>query len=282
MTEHAEYLSQRDHIEAALASICRRERLAPADADDFCSSFRLRLIEDDYAMLRAFQGRSSLRTYLLAVVAHAYQDWRNARWGKWRNSTEARRLGPLAVILERLVVRDGLTLDEAYETLRTNYGRRESRAAIEQLAAMLPARVPRKFVSADVLLARQGAAHGGESALRQSEAAADAARMTAAVAAAVDRLTPQDRLILRMRFEEGVTVVRIAKALDLDQKALYRRIDRMLAALRAALQAAGLTAESAREVLEARGFDLVERPRETPGPVRQEGEGRRVETVRGE
>ena len=41
------------------------------------------------------------------------QDWRNARWGKWRPSAEARRQGALATHLERLMRRDGLTFEEA-------------------------------------------------------------------------------------------------------------------------------------------------------------------------
>jgi hypothetical protein len=75
-------------------------------------------MENDYRAIRAFAGRSSLHTYLLSVIAHYYQDWRNARLGKWRPSTEARRLGPVAVRLETLIGRDGLTLDQACELLR--------------------------------------------------------------------------------------------------------------------------------------------------------------------
>jgi RNA polymerase sigma factor for flagellar operon FliA len=38
------------------------------EADDFASHPKLKLIEDDYAILRKFQGRSSLRTYLTVVI----------------------------------------------------------------------------------------------------------------------------------------------------------------------------------------------------------------------
>lgn len=280
--KHAEYLSHREQIEAALAFVCRRERLSPANADDFCSIFRLRLMQDDYAILRAFQGRSSFRTYLLSVIAHAYQDWRNARWGKWRNSTEARRLGPLAVLLERLVVRDGLTLDEAYETLRINHRTRESRDSIERLAALLPPRSPRRFVSADVLADVGAAHHHPGEAIRQADAAAAASRISDTLAAALDRFNAQDRVILRMRFEEDFTVARIARVLQLDQKPLYRRLERLIAALRGALEARGLTPDVAREVLDARGFDVRDEGRENAGAVRPFQEGPRVATARKE
>ena len=50
-----------------------------------------------------FEGRSQLRTYLITVVQRHFLDDRNARWGKWRPSSIARRIGPIAVLLDLLV-----------------------------------------------------------------------------------------------------------------------------------------------------------------------------------
>ncbi len=55
------------------------------------------------------------------VVQRLFLDHRNRQWGKWRPSAEAKRRGPLAILLERLVVRDGWTFEQAVETLRTNH-----------------------------------------------------------------------------------------------------------------------------------------------------------------
>ena len=44
-------------------------------------------------------------------------------------------------------------------------------------------------------------------------------------------LAPEQRLILKMRFDDGVPVADIARALHLDQKRLYRTIERLLADL---------------------------------------------------
>ncbi len=52
-----------DHT-AAAANI----RLSPADRDDVCAEIFLRLIENDFAILRRFRGQASLASYL-AVVA---------------------------------------------------------------------------------------------------------------------------------------------------------------------------------------------------------------------
>jgi DNA-binding Lrp family transcriptional regulator len=65
---------------------------------------------------------------------------------------------------------------------------------------------------------------------------------------AMDRLGAQDRLIFALRFHDGRTLVDIAKALQLDQKALYRRVERLLRELHAELQAGGIEGEAALEI----------------------------------
>jgi hypothetical protein len=70
-------------------------------------------------------------------------------------------------------------------------------------------------------------------------------------------LSVEDRLILRMRYDSNLGVVEIARALQLEQKPLYRRIQRLLAALRSAMEQVGVTAEVAREAFQAHGFDAV-------------------------
>src|SRR5262249_55699200 len=109
-------------IDDITAQVCRRHRLTSADANDFRSDVRAHFIDRDYEVLRRFEGRSSLATYVTVVVQRLFFDFRNRQWGRWRPSAEAKRLGPTAILLERLVVRDGWTLEQAAETLRVNHG----------------------------------------------------------------------------------------------------------------------------------------------------------------
>lgn len=265
------YLSQRDLIERAITAVCRHHHLWGDDADDFAGVVRLHCVEDDYAVLRRFQGRSSLRTYLLAVITHCFQDYRNARWGKWRPSAEARRLGPLAVRLETLVVRDGLTLDEAHETLRTNFRATESRDDIERLAARFPSRHGRSFVSVEVLDACPSADGGAEAPLHSQEVGRAAREATVVLARTLSALPPEDQLILRMRFTDDCSIADIGRALHLDQKPLYRRVERLLGELRASLEAQGLGGEAVADLFAEGGFDRLaaEAPPETGGEVRR-------------
>jgi RNA polymerase sigma factor (sigma-70 family) len=260
------YLSNADLIERALAMVCRRHGLYGADAEDFASTARLHLIENDYAVLRQFQGRSSLPSYLVVVITRQFQDWRNARWGKWRPSAEAKRLGETAVRLETLTVRDGLTIDEAYEVLRTHHKISVTRAELESMAARFPVRHKKSFVDEEAMSALPSSDRGGEESAMSKEAERTARRAAIALTASLRQLPPQDRLILKMRFEDSCPVARIADALQLEQKPLYRRIDRLLFGLRRTLESEGVKADELVEAWAQRGFDMLDQ--EKLGEVR--------------
>ena len=98
-----------------IRAVVRRGRLPPADAEDFSQGVQLKFLESGYEAFARFDGRSSLRTYLTTVVWRLLLDWRTAAYGKWRPSAVARRLGAQAVRLDRLLNRDGLTVDEAIQ-----------------------------------------------------------------------------------------------------------------------------------------------------------------------
>src|SRR6266498_2338556 len=77
------FLSQLGWIERVVAAICRRHGLARDDAEDFASWTTLKLIENDYAVLRKFRGESAVTTYLAVVIAMLFRDYRTHRWGRW-------------------------------------------------------------------------------------------------------------------------------------------------------------------------------------------------------
>src|SRR5688500_3157528 len=106
-------------IDRLLGAVCRRNGFPPDDSEEFGSWARLRLIDNDYAILGKWRGESSLPTYLTAVIVNLFRDYRIQIWGKWRPSAEARRLGPAAVQLEKLMGQDGRSFPEAVAVLRS-------------------------------------------------------------------------------------------------------------------------------------------------------------------
>ena len=215
-------------LSAVLRSVARR-RLGPDDAADFVQSAELRVLQRRYDVLARFDGRSSLRTYLHAVVARLLLDWRNTAYGKWRPSASARRLGPVAVFLDRLISRDGCTAAEAVEIARTRWPHLPA-ASLVELTERMPAHSPRRVVLRG--LRDDVAITEFDDPVVRGEAEEAARRQRNAVGRALRTLAPGDREILRARYVEGRTVRAIAETAGLDPKALYRRLERLLIGLR--------------------------------------------------
>jgi RNA polymerase sigma factor for flagellar operon FliA len=244
------FLSQLDVIERVISFVSSRHHLPGIDADDFSSHVKLKLIEDDYAVLRKFEGRSSLRTYLTVVVQRLFLDYRISAWGKWRPSAEAKRSGEVAILLERLMQREGYGFEEACELMETNYQVTLPRAEIEAIAARLPQRFRRRFESDAGLIDLPADQPSLEEVVAGHERVATAARLEAVLNEAMGRLDPQDRLIFELQYRDGRSIADIARALRLDQKALYRRVDGCKEALLADLQAAGMDKAQVSEILQ--------------------------------
>jgi len=234
------FLSQLDVIERVISFVCARHHLPRVEADDFGSHVKLKLIEGDYRILREFKGRSSLKTFLTTVINHLFLDYRNSAWGKWRPCAGAKRMGPVAILLEQLTGRDGQTFEEACELLETKHRVTLSRPELEAIAAKLPPRTRRRFEGDDMLEQMAADQPGPDDIAADHERELAASRARDALRVALARLPPTDQLILRLRYEDGVTVVDIARRLSLEPKGLFRHIARLLKRLRGELGGNGI------------------------------------------
>ena len=107
-------LDNLDLVERLVRFTARRHHLSFTDAEEFASIVRLKLVENDFAILRKFEGRSLLSTYLTVVIERLCHDFSIARWGKWRPSAAARRQGDVAMLLERSAVGNRLGLGRGF------------------------------------------------------------------------------------------------------------------------------------------------------------------------
>lgn len=228
-------------IDDVTAQVCRRHRLNATEADDFRSDVRLHFIERNYEVLRKFEGRCALSTYVNVVVQRVFLDWRNRLWGRWRPSTDARRLGPTAILIERLVVRDGWPLEQALEMVRVNH-QIEIDDTIRAFCNTFAARTPgRRLVSEDDAADVASPGPLADDNLVSAERDFLARRVQAALDRARQGLPPLDRLILKMRFDDRAAVADIARALHLEQRPLYRTLERLLKTVGEAMTAEGIS-----------------------------------------
>lgn len=246
-------LDHLDLIDQIVRTTGRRRHLSAVEQEEFASFVKLRLVEDDYAILRKFQNRSTLWTYLAAVIERLSLDFCVERWGRWRPSAMADRLGPVAVVLERLVNRDGHTIEEAMEIVRTNHAvgltYNELRALWEQLPIRSRTTEVGEEAAASVRSTDSSEANIEDAARKQ-----DIDRLEGVLRSAFAALPAQDRLMIALRFDHNLSVADIAKTLHSSVPTVHRRLDRSLKELRTALSRGGF---NPREVSSLIGHSTV-------------------------
>ena len=241
MNPETMYLQHLDSIERIAAFVARRAHLNPDDSADFVQIVCVKLLENDYAIIRKFESRSSFSTYLTTVILRLFHQWRVEMWGKWRPSAEARRLGEKAITLERLITRDAYTFAEAVKTLTTRSGGVYTVAELETLYIRLPVRNARPVLVAEESTPEVAAADSTADDRVEAQERERLARQCAkALDAALAKFADEDRLILQLRFWDSRKVPEIAQITGIDQKKIYKRLEKLLRELRAALESAGV------------------------------------------
>ena len=229
-------------VREILDYIARRHRLTSEDREDFASFAMVKLVENDYARISKFRGESQFNTYLTVVLQRLFLDYRTQKWGKWRPSTVAQRLGTVAMKLETLLYRDGFDFHEAREILLTSTACDRTEEELWELAGKLPRR-ERFFCVDEEVLARLGTTRHVDDFDRH-EAAGLLGELESQLKDATGDLSSEDRWLLKMRFDEGLSVPEIATVVNLKPKTIYARITRLLKRIRCRLEQAGVRWET--------------------------------------
>jgi RNA polymerase sigma factor (sigma-70 family) len=263
------YLENLRAIERIAAFVGRRNHLTHDELMEFVQEVRVRLLDDDYAVIRKFEGRSSFTTYLTTVITRLFHQYRIEQWGKWRPSAEAKRLGDKAIVLERLVSRDGFTFSEAVQVLTTPGSSTYSAAELESIYLRLPQRGPRPvLVSGEVSPDAASVDADAEDRAATSDRARCAQKAMQALDCFIATMPAEDRLILQLRFWEAQKVPDIARRLHLDQKKVYKRLDRLFGAMRTALARAGVDKAQVQMLLSGGDQDILLDASASPGEIR--------------
>jgi RNA polymerase sigma factor for flagellar operon FliA len=241
MNPEERFLANVPTIERIASFYCRRMHMTDADTEDFIGFVKVELIDRDYDIIRKFEGRSTFTTYLTTVIHRLLYQHRTKEWGKWRPSAEAKRIGDVAIALERLTTRDGYSLHEAVELMTTGNTPAASNRELHAIALRLPPRAPRPVLVTDdtvpdLVTAADDPSDGPMSREREQLAC----RAASLLDASLNSFDPEDRLILKMRFWSAQRVADIAGTLHLDAKKTYKRIDKLLGKLRTSLERAGI------------------------------------------
>ena len=267
------FTSNLSMIDRIIRIVCRRAGVFGADQEDFASQAKLRIIEDDYAVLRKYEGRSSLESYLTIVIQRMLADARISARGRFRASAEAQRLGPIGVLLEKLVLRDGRSLDDAMPHLRA-VDPNATRESMTKTLGRLPERSVRpRDVELDGVEEVVAGSEPADARVVASEVRRLAHRAETTLRHQLAMLPAVDRSLIRFHFGEEMTLAEIARVMQLPQRPLYRRLESLLQQLRDALTSAGIDRRTAAELVESEkeemDFGLREREKRDSSPVHQ-------------
>jgi RNA polymerase sigma factor (sigma-70 family) len=244
------FLESLPYIESVVAYLCRKGRFSSEDSKDFSAEVKAKLMANDYEVFRKFQEKSSLRTYLLAVIQNAFRDRLDKILGKWRHSAVALRLGPVAQRIEELD-RDGFSFDEICHILRAHDKVTLTDAELEDIRGQLRFRVRRRSTGEEALFDIESGDLKPEDCLLRAESLVRLRRALAAAKTALDHLPAEDRMLFLTTKVHGVSVAKYARARRLDAKEIYRRLEKIRAILRAELERQGFRKEELDELFQS-------------------------------
>lgn len=240
-----------DEYAAAILQVVRH---VEHDADSVPDCFQFvceHLSANSFRRLRKFrpQGPAVFSTWLRAVVRNLCLDWRRKQFGRHRFFKSISRLSVFDQQAFRHLYEQRLSFDETFQSLRSVYPDitharlAESSARIEEELTtkqrrLLEARFSRQTTQTGASLDEIANANANVSdPAPDPEAQALFKERVRALRRAVSRLPQRERLLLRLRFEQELTLEQVAKLLDLgNAQRVERQIRAVLETLREELK----------------------------------------------
>ncbi len=202
------------------------------------------LSANDFRRLRKFNlaGAASFSTWLCAVVRNLCLDWHRKEHGRYRVFRSVARKSAADQTLFELVFRQGLSVEEAREELgrrNINLSFAEVEERISELRRCVSSRqlwlLSSGNAAADSIGSGEEGAYAGEPAdpAPDPEALAALRETHAQVSAALASLSDSDRLLIRLRYQEGLTLQQVARLVGLkDAQTADRRLRDIMEHLR--------------------------------------------------
>ena len=220
------------------------------------------LARDDWAALKKYRGTAGFGAFLRAVAIAELENFARARFGRRRPPLWVTRLGGIWEKLYAALCRQRAPLHEATEFVRA--GERADGAEVEKAARELLARIPDcgmvveevPFEDGSELAAAAPSSPDRESERREREEALStifqlvvgggpeaAARLCGAMREVKISVSSEERIFLRMCYQDGLPVARAGRLLGMGRFQAAARMRRLLQRLRREFERAGLYRE---------------------------------------
>lgn len=242
-----------DSYAPTIMMVAGRYAADPDRADDCFQYVCEKLCENDFHRLSQFNPDRSakFRTWLIAIVNNLCVDWHRTHYGRQRPPAAIKKLSEMEQLVYRYKFEQNLDLDTCLRLLPVSHprlGRQQLSDSVARIHALL---TPRQRWS--LAFQRGRNRPGDESTDRDGhqlneivepgpgpDELAQQEQERGALLHAMSRLTPQQRLLLRLHYQQNMAlkdVARIAGLGDLHQA--RRRIQAALAELKRLLSSSG-------------------------------------------
>jgi RNA polymerase sigma factor (sigma-70 family) len=236
-----------DHYSPLILQTARRYAFDQGGVMDLYVHVCDRLSDDGFRRLRRFRtgGRATFRTWLTAVTANLCIDWRRQQRGRLRPLESMAGLPSLDRLVYRNLYVRGMAREECLQALRGQYPDLDDRRLAEINARLFKLLSPRQrwqvgvraapAVSIDQNAETDSEGPGlqiAESGPGPEDIAQDD-QARAQLRSALASLSPQQRLLLRLRYEQNLTLEQVARLTGLaDPFRAHRQIQAALKDLR--------------------------------------------------
>jgi DNA-directed RNA polymerase specialized sigma24 family protein len=219
------------------------------------------LAENSWRRLQAHSGRGSFKSYIASLSWRLLEDFSRKRFGRVRAPLWIKKLGGIWSVLFSLLCLERLSLADAVESASCRYPASE-KDTIEDAALSLLGRIPDcgKQQALELSLDEREEAGDAQEYPEQLFEKDEQACLFAALFGEVTgksndarlpekfskilqdgvTLTPEERLLLKLLYQDNVGVARAAILLGLNRDQVNGRARRLLARLRKVFQKAGL------------------------------------------
>lgn len=187
------------------------------------------------------RGKASFQTWLGAVVFNLCVDWHRTTFGRATMLPAISALPSFDRMVYRLVIEQQMKKEAAFQTLRADFPDLEREAICKSLGRIHSLLTPQQRWNIHVrrmrkLPASGDAEHDRVEKLPSAESGPDARlqkqQELEALEIALSNLPPAQRLILRLRFQEGLSLQKIADLTGLeDTNRAWRKVQAAIKAL---------------------------------------------------
>lgn len=211
---------------------------------ELCNRVLDKLKQNNYHILRQFQGKAKLTTYLTAIIANQSVDLIRKYRGRDRQKERAKKLGAIGEKIYQLAVVDQLSVEEIHVKISESGAIKLPPDEINGMIALIrgrhasgnPVPAPGGAVKAGNAINGEGRPVVVDDKKNPEELLVDQnghAKVKNMVEDLLEGLSGEERLILRMRFparegESPCSIVEIAETLGISAKATYKKLSRLL------------------------------------------------------